>query len=488
MTAGSVDDGKSTLIGRLLYDSQSVYEDQLHAVRHASRDGLELALLTDGLRAEREQGITIDVAHRYFSTTKRKFILADTPGHEQYTRNMATGASNSDLAILLVDASRGIQAQSKRHAHIIALLGIRHLVVVINKMDLVAYSKDVFENLRHELWATIQQLEFDTVQFFPVSANLGINVVHRSSLTSWFNGPALLEYLETLDVRRSDASKPFRLAIQLVQRTPTFRGYSGQIAAGTIRVGDPVTVLPSLRSTRVKSIVDYERELEQAFALQSVTVTVEHELDISRGDILAAPDNLPFSTRKFRAQMVWFSEQPLSMQRRYLLKHTTRTTAAEITVKSRLDIQSLIRHSSTTLGINDIGSVDIQTDQPVFFDPYRECRTTGSFILIDPSTNNTVAAGMMVEPAAEVASPTHLQRGKLINLTGQHSLIQMVNDLSHRRANIVVLSKWNPGATELLSANGFDVLLLDAPADIPKTEYSQAIQAINDLTPDNTSN
>src|SRR6185437_4851170 len=269
VTAGSVDDGKSTLLGRLLYDSQSVYADQLHAVRRSSRGDLELALLTDGLRAEREQGITIDVAYRYFSTAKRKFILADTPGHEQYTRNMATGASNADLAILLVDASRGIQPQSKRHAYIIGLLGIRHLVVLINKMDLVGYSEEIFRKLRRDLLAALGHLSFDAVEFIPVSANAGTNVVHRSSLTPWYVGRALLEYLESVDVSRNLQDKPFRFPVQLVQRTPDFRGYSGQIAAGRIAIGDSLTVLPSQRRTRVKSIVTFDGKKTEAFAPQS---------------------------------------------------------------------------------------------------------------------------------------------------------------------------------------------------------------------------
>jgi sulfate adenylyltransferase large subunit len=479
VTAGSVDDGKSTLLGRLLYDSQSIYEDQLNAVRRASRGDLELALLTDGLRAEREQGITIDVAYRYFSTAKRKFILADTPGHEQYTRNMATGASNADLAILLVDASRGVQPQSKRHAFIIGLVGIRHLVVLVNKMDLVGYSKEVFLNLRQELRSAIRQLEFESVQFFPVSANSGANVVHRSSLMPWFNEPALLESLENIDVTRTEHSKPFRLPIQLVQRTSAFRGYSGQIAAGRIAVGDAVTVLPSLRTTRIKSIVSFDGELKQAIVPQSVTITVEDELDISRGDVLAAADHPPISTRNFQAQMIWFSEQPLSTHRRYLLKHTTQTTAADIEVESRLDIHTLRSGPADTLHMNDIGTVHIETSRAIFFDPYRQSRTTGCFILIDPDTNNTVAAGMIVASVHANVYPNRqkdAQGGQIFNLTGQQSLIRMVKDCLHKLAanNVVVLSQWHQGAVELLCNAGLHVLVLNAPKEVTRVDASEA--------------
>ncbi|HVH89455.1 MAG TPA: GTP-binding protein, partial [Terriglobales bacterium] len=465
VTAGSVDDGKSTLLGRLLYDSQSVYEDQLHAVKRASRGDLELALLTDGLRAEREQGITIDVAYRYFSTAKRKFILADTPGHEQYTRNMATGASNADLAILLVDSSRGIQPQSKRHAYIIGLLGIRHLVVVINKMDLVGYSERVFTNLRQELSATLGQLEFESVEFFPVSAASGTNVVHRSSTTPWYQGPSLLEYLESVDVTRTEHIRPFRLPVQLVQRTSDFRGYSGQITSGSIAVGDSITVLPSLRQTLVKSIVTLDGELDEAIAPQSVTLTVEDEVDISRGDLLAAAYDLPFATRSFRAQMIWFSEQELMPGRRYLLKHTAQTTAAEVGVESRFNIQSLEFETAETLQMNDIGVVTIETNRRVLFDLYRENRRTGSFILIDPGSNNTVAAGMILAPV-ELAEATAADlRGLLVHAEKDDLVIKVLQNFvdGTTGTNVVILSNWNARAVELLMNAGIHVVVLAKP-------------------------
>ena len=482
VTAGSVDDGKSTLIGRLLYDSQSVYEDQLHAVQRASRGGLELALLTDGLRAEREQGITIDVAYRYFSTAKRKFILADTPGHEQYTRNMATGASNADLAMLLVDASRGIQRQSKRHAYIVALLGIRHLVVLINKMDLVDYSEQAFHNLQNELLAAIDQLDFESVEFFPVSASSGMNVVHRSSLTPWFLGPPLLEYLESVGVDASEHDKPFRFPVQLVQRTDKFRGYSGQIAAGSIAVGDSVSVLPSMRSTRVKAIVGFEGELERAVAPQSITITVEDDLDISRGDVFAAPESLPFRTRNFKAQTIWFSERQLSSHGRYLLKHTTQMTPAEIVIESKMDIASLSPFPADSLQINDIGVVEIETSRPLLFDSYKRNRVTGSFILIDPATNDTVAAGMILEPVRASLENTH---GMVASMNRDDPRLQWLMDSLHSfpKSNVAVLFNRNAKAIGLLTNAGIHVVVVDNAAENQQERSNDFDELVSALKP-----
>jgi len=461
VTAGSVDDGKSTLLGRLLYDSQSVYEDQLHAVKRASRGDLELALLTDGLRAEREQGITIDVAYRYFSTAKRKFILADTPGHEQYTRNMATGASNADLAILLVDASRGIQPQSKRHAYIIGLLGIRHLVVLINKMDLVDYSEVVFLSLRKQLLSAIQDFDFATVEFFPVSANSGTNVVHRTSLTPWFQGQALLDYLESVDLERAEDSKPFRLPVQLVQRTSQFRGYSGQITAGTVSVGDEIVVLPSGLRARIKSIVTYDGDLDSASAPQSVTLTVDDEVDISRGDVLASLSDAPHTTQTFRAQLIWFSEQPLDSTRKYLLKHTAQTTRARLEVGTKLDIHSLRSDSARSLKMNDIGTVAIEADRTIIFDAYAQSRRTGSFILIDPDTNNTVAAGMIVEALHGFVEGQSRNAGLVVRIASDDpALVLLQNYASGSTASgLVVISNWNKRAIDLLSGAGIHVVV-----------------------------
>jgi sulfate adenylyltransferase large subunit len=475
VTAGSVDDGKSTLLGRLLYDSQSIYEDQLHAVMRASRGDLELALLTDGLRAEREQGITIDVAYRYFSTARRKFILADTPGHEQYTRNMATGASNADLAILLVDASRGIQSQSKRHAHIIGLLGIRHLVVLINKMDLVGYAEEVFQSLKRELLLALGQLAFESVEFIPVSANAGTNVVHRSSLTPWYSGMALLEYLESVDVSRSVRAEPFRFPVQLVQRTADFRGYSGQIAAGTIAIGDSLTVLPSRRHARVKSIVTFDGERTEAFAPQSLTLTVEDELDISRGDLLASGD-LPEVTQSFRAQMIWFSEQPLGPGGRYLVKHTSQSTGAVLKVESKLNIQTLSSEPGTTLEMNDIGTVSVEADRALLFDFYRKSRNTGSFIVVDPNSNNTVAAGMItaaIEQTAQAvqSGKAHSRKGLLVIARQDEPLLNLLDNPMAEAKEIVVLSKWNRVAIDLLLETGMNVISLESPATLESSRY-----------------
>ena len=475
VTAGSVDDGKSTLLGRLLYDSQSVYEDQLQAVRRASRGDLELALLTDGLRAEREQGITIDVAYRYFSTAKRKFILADTPGHEQYTRNMATGASNADLAILLVDAGRGIQPQSKRHAYIIGLLGIRHLVVLINKMDLVGYSEAVFLKLRMQLSNAIQDFAFDTVEFFPVSANTGMNVVHRSSLTSWFDGPALLEYLESVDIQRSEPSKPFRLPVQLVQRTSQFRGYSGQIAAGTVSVGDEVIVLPSLRRTHVKSIVTFDGELESASAPQSVTLTVSDDVDISRGDVLASSSDTPQTAQTFRAQLIWFSEQPLDSSRKYLLKHTAQTTPARIEVETKLDIHSLHSDSARSLNMNDIGTVAIEADRATIFDAYAKSRRTGGFILIDPDGNNTVAAGMIVEALHGAVGSQSRDAGLVVHVTSDDPTLHLLQNYAARSASdLVVVSHWNRRAVDLLTGAGIHVVVSEGAEKSRAAQFPHA--------------
>ena len=462
VTAGSVDDGKSTLLGRLLYDSQSVYEDQLHAVRRASRGDIELALLTDGLRAEREQGITIDVAYRYFSTAKRKFILADTPGHEQYTRNMATGASNAELAILLVDASRGMQPQSKRHAYIIGLLGIRHLVVLINKMDLVGYSETVFRDLSAQLLSAIQDFDFDTVELFPVSAHSGINVVHRSQLTPWFDGPALLEYLESVDLQKADDSNPFRLPVQLVQRTSEFRGYSGQIASGTIAVGDEITVLPSQRRTRVKSIVTYDGELESASAPQSITLATTDELDISRGDVLVSSSHPSQITHAFRSRLIWFSEQPLDSARKYLLKHTAQTTRARVEVETKLDIHSLRSNSASSLGMNDLGTVAVETDRAIIFDSYAHSRRTGSFILIDPDTNNTVAAGMIAEALHGATASHPRDAGLVVRLASDDPALRLFQNYAARSASdLVVVSNWNRRAVDLLTAAGIHVVVTD---------------------------
>ena len=385
-TAGSVDDGKSTLIGRLLYESRAVYEDQLLSVRAASRNRgagpIDFSLFTDGLRAEREQGITIDVAYRYFATSRRKFILADTPGHEQYTRNMATGASTADLAILLVDARHGVREQTRRHARIARLLGISSFVLAVNKMDLVDFDEEVFDSIRGDF---TELLDGSSVYAIPMSALHGDNVVEASERTPWFSGPPLLEHLETVSLPETKNSTQFRMPVQLVVRPDQdFRGYAGRIASGTIRPGDQITVWPSGVSTRVTRIVTWDGDLDVAFAPMSVTLTLADEVDVSRGDLLATG---PVQVgRAVAAQVVWMDERPLEPGRVYLLKHAARIVTAEV---------------DTALGLNEIGLVTVTASRPLVFDAYEGNRATGSFLLIDPTTNATAGAGLIERAVRE---------------------------------------------------------------------------------------
>ena len=381
-TAGSVDDGKSTLIGRLLYDSRSVYDDQLHSIQRASKNrsagAIDFSLFTDGLRAEREQGITIDVAYRYFATARRKFILADTPGHEQYTRNMATGASTADVAILLVDARHGVRPQSRRHAQIARLLGIKDYVLAVNKMDLVDFDRAVFDGIVDEFDGILAGAKLHPI---PISALHGDNVIGPSDRTPWFTGDSLLEFLETVEIERDTMSRPFRFPVQLVLRpTHEFRGYAGTILSGTVRRGDAVTSWPTGRSSRVKAIVTFDGELEVASAGQSVTLTLEDEIDISRGDMITVGEVA--AAQRFRADVVWMDERPLDPARVYVLKHTTRTVTAEL---------------DRALDLNQIGSVTVTTARPIMIDCYVDNRGTGSFIVVDPATNFTAGAGMVAE-------------------------------------------------------------------------------------------
>jgi sulfate adenylyltransferase large subunit len=408
-TAGSVDDGKSTLIGRLLYDSQAVYEDQLASVRMASsrRAGgaLDLSLLTDGLRAEREQGITIDVAYRYFSTPKRKFIIADAPGHEQYTRNMATAASTADLAIVLIDARRGVLPQSRRHAYIAALLGIPQMVVAVNKMDQVGYAKDIYDRIQEEFTEYAGRLGVrEGLHFIPISALVGDNVVRRSQAMPWYRGSSLLEYLETAPAAILRDAQDLRFPVQYVIRAGDFRGFAGQIASGRMRRGETVMALPSGRTSRIQSIVTWDGQLEEASAPLSVTVRLEDEIDISRGDMLVAADRAPQVSGTVEATLVWMSQRPLRVGRPYLLKQAAQTVRARVRADlRRIDMGSLAEEPVTALGLNEIGRAVVVTERPLFFDPYRIHRATGSLILIDPITNETVAAGMIAGAAAASA-------------------------------------------------------------------------------------
>jgi sulfate adenylyltransferase large subunit len=425
-TAGSVDDGKSTLIGRLLYDSRNVYEDQVRAVTGTiatpGRNELtiDFARLTDGLRAEREQGITIDVAYRYFSTQRRKFIIADTPGHEQYTRNMATGASTADLAIILIDARKGILTQSRRHAYIASLIGIRHLVAAVNKMDLVDFSEVVYRRIEADFASLVKQLGAADLVTIPVSALDGDNVVEPSLRTPWYTGPTLLEHLEQVPVGTLDIDKAFRLPIQRVIRPDhNYRGFAGQIAAGTIRKGDTIVALPSGLTSRVTSITTFDGDLEEASAPQSVALTLEEELDISRGDVIADPARPPESATELEATLVWFDGSRLEGHKPYLLKHGTQTFNARITrVLHRTNIQTLEHEAVHSLGMNDIGVVEVATTRPVSFDSYADNRATGSFILIDPATNATAAAGMIRRSlSGDTTSAESKQRSALLLLS-----------------------------------------------------------------------
>jgi sulfate adenylyltransferase large subunit len=409
-TAGSVDDGKSTLIGRLLYDSKGVYEDQLASVRQATRNlstnGLDLSLLTDGLRAEREQGITIDVAYRYFSTPRRKFIIADTPGHEQYTRNMATGASTANLAIILIDARYGVLQQSRRHAFLAALLGIPHLVVAVNKMDLMEFREEVFTAICQEFRAFAAQIDAGDIVYIPISALDGDNVVHPSRRTPWYSGPTLLEHLETVPIARDLNLTDLRFPVQYVIRPNLdFRGFAGTLASGVVHPGDAIAVLPGGRTSRVKSIVTWDGELPEAFAPMSVTLCLEDEIDVSRGDMLALPGNLPHVSRRFDATVVWMNQKPLEPNRGYLIKQTTQVTQARVRqIRYRIDVNTLEHEPARTLELNAIGVVAIEAQRPLLFDPYRKNRFTGSFILIDPLTNETMGAGMILQAEASSAA------------------------------------------------------------------------------------
>ncbi|MEZ4646091.1 MAG: sulfate adenylyltransferase subunit CysN [Chloroflexota bacterium] len=400
-TAGSVDDGKSTLIGRLLYDSKSIFEDQLEAVERASEsrgdEEVDLALLTDGLRAEREQKITIDVAYRYFATPKRKFIIADTPGHIQYTRNMVTGASTAELAIILIDARKGVLTQSKRHGFLATLLRIPHLVVAINKMDLVDYNQEVYESIVQDYTEFAHLLNVQDVTYIPVSALRGDNIVDKSENMPWYDGPTLLHHLEHVNVGASLNNVDFRYPVQYVVRpNQNFRGYAGQVASGRIAKGEEVVILPSGLSSKITSIVTAAGELESAKVGESVVLTLADEIDISRGDMIVRANNLPQKSNRVDAIICWMSDEPMKERGSYWVQHTTRLVNGYITeLNYKIDVDTMHREEANTLTLNEIGRIQLTTTQPLYYDRYQLNRATGSFILIDPATNNTVAAGMI---------------------------------------------------------------------------------------------
>jgi sulfate adenylyltransferase subunit 1 len=406
LTCGSVDDGKSTLIGRLLLDTKSILADTLHAIERTSRrrghDAVDLSLLTDGLQAEREQGITIDVAYRYFSTGTRKYIIADAPGHEQYTRNMVTAASTAHLALVLVDARKGVVTQTRRHAYLAHLVGITHLVVAVNKMDLVGWSREVFEAIRADVLAFTAKLGIPDVRFLPISALEGDMIVERGDRLGWYGGPTLLEILETAPAAHTESREAFRFPVQWVCRPQTpqhhdFRGYAGRVEAGEIAVGDAVTVLPSGRTTRVKEIRLGDTLLPRAVSEQSVTLRLEDEVDVSRGDMLVRAGETPEPTRTVEAVVCWLSERPLSRSRRYLVRHTTRETKAQpVEIAWRLDLAALEQVPAEGLSVNDIGRVTFRLAQPIAADRYAESRATGAFVVVDEATNDTAGAGMIL--------------------------------------------------------------------------------------------
>lgn len=401
LTCGSVDDGKSTLIGRLLYDSQLILDDQLASLKKESRnrttgdEGIDFSLLVDGLAAEREQGITIDVAYRFFSTDKRKFIVADTPGHEQYTRNMATGASNADLALVLIDARKGVLTQTRRHSFILSLIGVKHVVLVVNKIDLVDYDQAVFDRIVTEYRAFAEALGFTTLATIPVSALRGDNILQASPNTPWYQGPALVPYLETIDVAEDRTEEKFRFPVQWVNRPDLdFRGFSGTVASGSIAVGDEVLVASSRKPAVVKRIVTMDGDLHRAVAGQAVTLLVDREVDISRGDVLTRPGETPDYSNQFQARLIWMSEEPAFPGRSYLLKIGAQLVPATITdLKFRTNVNTLEQTAATKVDLNEVATVTIATDKPIAFDPYASNALTGGFILIDRLSNNTLGAG-----------------------------------------------------------------------------------------------
>ncbi len=403
LTCGSVDDGKSTLIGRLLHDSKMIFEDQLAAIEKDSKksgttgETIDLALLVDGLQSEREQGITIDVAYRYFSTDRRKFIIADTPGHEQYTRNMATGASNCDLAIILIDARRGVQVQTRRHSFICSLLGIKHVLVAVNKMDLIDYDQERYQQIKKEYREFAESLTFDDVRFVPISALNGDNVVEESQAMSWYPGATLMKLLNTIKVERTNPLAEFRFPVQYVNRPHlNFRGFAGTVAAGQVRIGDTIVALPSGKESHVKSIVTFEGDIERAEQGMAVTLTLEDEIDISRGDMIVKKDALPHSSKTFSAAIVWMHDEAMETGREYYIKHGSRMTTGYVTsIEHRIDVNTMQASEVSQLGLNEIGSVRMEVAEQLHFDSYQVSPETGAFIIIDRLSNITVGAGMI---------------------------------------------------------------------------------------------
>ena len=479
LTAGSVDDGKSTLIGRLMFDSKMLYEDQLAAlerdskrVGHAGED-IDYALLLDGLKAEREQGITIDVAYRYFSTAKRKFIIADTPGHEQYTRNMITGGSTANLAIILIDATNGVITQTKRHTFLVSQLGIRHVVVAINKMDLVDFKQEVFDKIRTDYLNFVAKLDIPDIHFIPISALKGDNVVEVSDRMPWYHGSSMLEFLETVHITSDRNFTDLRYPVQYVLRPDNdFRGFSTSVASGIISKGDEVMVLPSLKTSKVKSIITYDKELEYAFPPQSVTIALEDEIDISRGDMIVHPDNQPRVERQFEAMLVWMDETAMDKNTQFYIKHTTNTTKARIDqIRYKVDVNTLEKINIDTFKLNEIGRVIMTTTKPLFFDPYKKNSATGSFILIDPVTHNTCAVGMIIDRLSGKSLPSRITDDDKETIALGKSLVskeEREKQLNQKGVTIWLTGLHGSGKNELafslekkLFENGATAVLLD---------------------------
>ncbi len=489
LTCGNVDDGKSTLIGRLLYDSKMIYEDQLAAVQSDSvKSGttgagkIDLALLVDGLQAEREQGITIDVAYRYFSTSTRKFIIADTPGHEQYTRNMATGASTCDLAVILIDARYGVQTQTKRHSFIASLLGLKHIVVAINKMDLVDYSKATYEKIKTDYLDFVNNLDgLNDIHFIPLSALDGDNVVNKSEKMPWYTGKTMMETLETVEIAGDENFQDPRFPVQYVNRPNlNFRGFCGTVAAGIFHKGDKITVLPSGKTSTIKSIVTFDGELEQAFPPQAITLTLDDEIDISRGDTIVSSDNLPSVADKFDANIVWMAESALTPSKQYILKLATRSVSGSITnIQHRIDVNTLEHHDAKKLQLNEIGLCTVSVNAPVVFDAYHRSKGTGSFIIIDRLTNVTVGAGMITGSSSELElshvsseerAARFAQKAVSIALTGKnkdsvaYQLERKLFDNGH--ATIVLTSHLEEAITVVKQAGLICICTADSDSDL----------------------
>ncbi len=479
LTAGSVDDGKSTLIGRLLFDSKKLYEDQLDALKrdskregHAGED-IDYALLLDGLKAEREQGITIDVAYRYFSTAKRKFIIADTPGHEQYTRNMVTGASTANLAIVLIDARKGVITQTRRHSYLISLLGIKHVALAVNKMDLVDYSQEVYDKICKDYSDFVTPLAISDVRFFPLSALKGDNIVELSDKMPWYHGKSIMEHLESIHITSDRNFTDLRYPVQYVVRPSLdYRGFAAKIASGVIKKGDEVMVLPSRKKSIVDKIVTYDGNPDYAFPPQSVTVTLKDEIDVSRGDMLVHPNNIPKIERHFEAMLVWMDEEPMEKGTQFIIKQTTQTTKARVDeIRYLVDVNTLEKNESSTFQLNEIGRVVITTVKPLFFDAYKKNRQTGSFIFIDPVTHNTCAVGMIIDRLSSDQLPSQIidiDREKIASGVGLISKSEYEKSYQQAGSTVWITGLHGSGKNELayiLQRSLFDmgakVMLLD---------------------------